>query len=277
MKEFTEELHERLINSLDELHQEYDRVLDLAEKACELIRVYLSELKDFVTEAGFVSEEEEITFFKQVKPRFYAQLIYYAKVYDIASRLPILIKEQKKHYRREFEKMHHYFEANQDFYRYYRQQATYMDASYFLRDRFDIKFFPDLSYLDSDTAFRTNKDYQMAKLLAYDMLNNWLETQLSGLEQADRNEHGELESIALPWTDTKAGLIELLYGIQCMGSLNNAHAGLTQIAKLLERAFNVDLGNYSRGFQEMSIRKKSRTPFLDRMREMLIKRMDEAN
>ena len=43
------------------------------------VRLYLVQLKAWVVGSGFSSPEEEIYFFKKVKPRFHCQFIYYAK------------------------------------------------------------------------------------------------------------------------------------------------------------------------------------------------------
>lgn len=45
----------------------------------------------------------------------------------------------------------------------------------------------------------------------------------------------------------------------------------------LEESFNVKVGNFYRVFQGQRIRKKSRTTFLDTLKENLIKRMDETD
>jgi hypothetical protein len=39
----------------------------------------------------------------------------------------------------------------------------------------------------------------------------------------------------------------------------------------------VELGNYYNSFQEMRLRKKSRTTFLDQLTEKLVQRMNEAD
>lgn len=275
MKAYFEKLYNQVSQAIDTIESEFHCPIERAERSSSVVRECIEKLKEYVSKTGFENNEEEITFFKEIKPKFFALLILYVKLYDIHTRMPIPIKEQRKLLKKELEKIHQYFDDQQEFYRYYRQRGSYMDESYFLRDRYDIKLLPDISYLDSDTTFRTSKDYQVAKIMAFDLLNDKLSTLLKDLEYQAGKDGPEISLASLPWTDTKAGLIEILYGLQCMGSLNNANAGLTQIARLLESAFQVSLGNYSRGFQEMSIRKKSRTPFLDRMREMVIKRMDE--
>ncbi len=60
------------------------------------------------------------------------------------------------------------------------------------------------------------------------------------------------------------------------GCFNNGKIPLTQIAAYFENIFNIDLGNnIARNFYDMRIRNQP-TPFLDRLREEIRKRMDNT-
>lgn len=90
------------------------------------------------------------------------------------------------------------------------------------------------------------------------------------LQQSDRTHK-------LHWTGSKASLIELVYALQCGGVFNNGNADLKQIATYFEQAFDVELGNYYRVFQDFRIRKNSRTQFIDELKKVLEKRMDDTD
>jgi len=83
--------------------------------------------------------------------------------------------------------------------------------------------------------------------------------------QRKRGKHG---------TDTKSGLIELLYALYATGVINHGKATVKDIAILLEQALNVNLSNYYRAIQNMRIRKINRTKFLDLLKSNLEKYMD---
>ncbi|MGC4038720.1 MAG: RteC domain-containing protein [Chitinophagaceae bacterium] len=85
------------------------------------------------------------------------------------------------------------------------------------------------------------------------------------------------QSSGLQWTGSKANLIELLYGLQITGVLNQSTATIKDIAGTFEKFFGVELGNVYNTFQEMRLRKKSRLPFLDLMKERLLQKMDEMD
>jgi hypothetical protein len=48
-----------------------------------VLRGAYNQLKTFFLSYNFQSEEEEIMFFKEIKPRLYFRLIYYHKLYNI--------------------------------------------------------------------------------------------------------------------------------------------------------------------------------------------------
>jgi hypothetical protein len=64
--------------------------------------------------------------------------------------------------------------------------------------------------------------------------------------------------------------------LYCRGSLNHGNADVKDIITELEYLFNVQLGNFYRTYFDMGIRKKSRTPYLDSLKETLERRMDEG-
>jgi hypothetical protein len=108
--------------------------------------------------------------------------------------------------------------------------------------------------------------------LAYEMLDSYL---MEAIEEASPIPVVlPATGAALTWTAPKGGLIELIYAFQSHGVFNGGDADIRMIAEYFQRTFNVNLGNLYRRFQEIRIRKKSRSFFLDQLRDKLIERMD---
>ncbi|GHT37055.1 hypothetical protein FACS189435_1230 [Bacteroidia bacterium] len=78
----------------------------------------------------------------------------------------------------------------------------------------------------------------------------------------------------MKWTAKKTDLIELLYALEMAGCFNNGHVSLSRIAAYFEEVFNTDLSHFPRDFYEMRIR-LDRMPFMDRLKTLLKKRMDD--
>ncbi len=78
----------------------------------------------------------------------------------------------------------------------------------------------------------------------------------------------------LQWTGNAIDLVELIYGINEMGCINNGNMPLKQLAPLLYKIFGVESKDCYRFYIDMKRRKNdSRTYFLDKMRETLNEKM----
>lgn len=78
----------------------------------------------------------------------------------------------------------------------------------------------------------------------------------------------------LQWTGNAIDLVELIYGINEMGCINNGNMPLKQLAPLLYRIFGIESKDCYRFYIDIKRRKsESRTYFLDRMQEKLNAKM----
>ncbi|MFT4018864.1 MAG: RteC domain-containing protein [Agriterribacter sp.] len=85
----------------------------------------------------------------------------------------------KKYLYNKLSKIKKYFDNNFEFYRYYRTNSTYLDHKYFIRGKYDIKLILDNYYFEADHSFSTSHDYKVAKIIANDLIQIYLEDQLS--------------------------------------------------------------------------------------------------
>ena len=87
-------------------------------------------------------------------------------------------------------------------------------------------------------------------------------------------QHNRNPASPLQWTGNAIDLVELIYGIDEMGCINNGNMPLKQLAPLLYKIFGVDSKDCYRFYTDIKRRKnESRTYFLDRMQEKLNERM----
>lgn len=275
-------IHQLLANLNEQINfidLEIDNPIQKCEKAIEVILTSIANLKKVVLKSNFKSEQEEIHFFKEIKSQFTSKLIYYNVLYKIEMKRPnggnrIL----KKYYNNELLKLKAFFDNELEFYKYYRSGNSYLDYKYFLRGKFDIKLSLDSYYFEADTDFSTSHDFKVAKILANDLLQLYLENQLIMIENKDNSEKSQRKpNIKLMWTGSKVALIELLYALQSEGVFNNGAVDLKDIAEYFEHIFEIDLGQYRRAFLEIRARKSERTKFITSLNETLLKRMDNAD
>src|SRR5690348_7886024 len=66
-----------------------------AFKSMQVCKELIERLKGQVLEFGFAGKEEEIYFFKEVKPAFQSKLLYFHKLFLLETGMPPGRKEQK--------------------------------------------------------------------------------------------------------------------------------------------------------------------------------------
>ncbi len=271
MIEFCQNIVTELEEEINLLSLDIVDQIFLAEKIIEISIDKIAKLKKFVAETGFGNQEEEIYFFKFLKPKVISKLVYYNAIYKIETKKPYgSDKILKKYLNNEIGKLKRFFDNNLEFYKYYRTNSTYLDLKYFVRGKHDIKLSLDTFYFEADHTFSTSHDYKVAKIIANDLIQVYLEDQLtnSGQKKVAANS-------SLNWTGSKTALTELIYALYAQGAFNNGNADIKIIAKVFENTFNIDLGDFYHTYMELKSRKINRTKFLDSLHDALIRKMDE--
>lgn len=279
MKLFSESLQSELDRQLELIPVESTNTIQNYEQAIKILIAGLEKLKTFFIKYKFQDKNEEIEFFRNIKPMFAAKLIYYNEIYNIETNKPYGSKKTlRKYYNTELLKLKTFFEENQEFYRYYRTNNRCLDKKYFVRGKYDIKLTLDSFYFQADQRFSTSHDYKLAKILSNDLIKTTLLSEIVKLEhKKDQMLSSLLPSKSQKWTGSKVELIELIYALHTEGVLNNGASGLKEITSFFESTFEIDLGQFHRVFLEIRNRKSERTKFLNTLKNKLITRMDEAD
>jgi len=280
VSEFTISLYEEMELNLAEIDIKDNAYLQNSRLSSGIILNYISRLKTFVNNYKFLTKDEEINFFKHLKPKFYSLLIYHQKVISILSHIPLTtLNEIKSYYLNELRKINDFFNSNHEFVTYYRSQTSSFDEIYFLRKEPDSWLLMNFEDYETDLNFTTIYDHKISKIVAFEFLSEFIKSTLAKLEIQHDQSGGQknIPQTNVNWTGSKVSLVELLYALQSAGSCNNGTIDLKQLANHFEKIFNIDLGNYYRVFQEMRIRKINRTTFLDQLKDRLIHRMDESD
>ena len=225
----------------------------------------INDMKAEVLKNGFVVEEEEIYFFKHIKPAFYAVQIYELSLHDLATRKPVGTCEMlRAYYEDELLYILRFFKTNAFHYYYYKTGATELDDRYFVRDAQPGRI-PIMDIIDPLPGFSTALDYTVAKFMAYERLQLYLVDQLTHLF-AETKLPAKRAARTLKWTGETINLAELAYGIWLTGQLNHGKASMAEIVRGLEDFFGVHIGDPHRRWQEIAQRKSvSPTKYLDLM------------
>lgn len=275
MNHFIAKVNKALNLQLQTIDFETDNIIEKSQKSYTCVSNALKQLKAFVLEYTFCNEQEEILFFKKQKPELYSKSIYYKRIVEIESLRPIGCHEEQEIYLREELKMlTHFFNQHKDFYKYYRMESTHLDDIYFLRKKNELK--QKMKGADIDENFSTGYDYTVAKIIAYNNLEVFLNKELERIQLKSQNPHvehlGILENIK--WTGSKISLYELIYSLCNTGALNNGNCEISELAELFEKMFNICLDDIYRGFQDIKLRSNP-TKFLDSLKDALLRKINE--
>jgi RteC protein len=249
--------------------------IEYADQCISICMQSIEELKNIFFKINFTTQQEEIQFFKEIKPIFFSQFIYFVTIRNIASNMPLGSDEMMKRYlRKELESIELYFINNIDFIKYYRSKKTFLDDKYYLRGQHDMALSTDFSYFISDHQFSTSHDLKLSELLAKELLAQYIKEEIDRIDhKTDTNLQDNKPKLA--WTHSKASLIELIYALQSMGAFNQSNCSVKEIATYFSSVFNIDLSHFYTTYQEIKERKGQQTPFLNSLQEQLQKRISE--
>lgn len=224
-----------------------------------------------------LTPDQESLFFKTIKPIPVGYMIYFLNLADFEINRPQNSpKKIKKYIQENIAHFQDYFIQHKTFYQYLLRQRTDRDAEYFIRSIGPVKFHPDALTYCMDQDFSSSHDFIAAKIFAHKLLIKRFNNELYRLKNTTKTQ-SEKPSTNLKWTGSKVDLIELIYALQAVGSINNGEVEIKEIATALQVAFNIELGDYYRTFIEIRARKINNTKFLDRLKQNLQNRMDQAD
>lgn len=279
MEKFTTLLITEMTVELQKIAVSADNQLQLAEQSFYAVEGVMKKLREYISTYAFGSEEEEIRFFKEIKPEVQKDLIFFQELLYIETRIPIgTDKARKRYLQRTLDRIQEYFEENSYLYNYYRSGDKILDRQYFVREPIQIPLLP-VSYSDIDPSFCTPYSYRLAKLLAMKKLRRHIKSILKGnkdITEPDLSAKGKPRRRRV-WTGPKAALKELILAMDAKGWVSHGEGGIKQLVTDFEEFFGTDLGNIYRELLGMALRKKGYTPHIDGLKEALENRIKEKH
>lgn len=264
-----EELYQSLEREL--AHIRKDNQIKYADQAVRICDKYLEQLRQMVLKTGFESTEEEINFFKKIKPKFLAKLLYHVWLYNLCIRKAEDTTESvRNQYHKSLKRIRAFRKQHHTFYRYIKSGDTFLDQKLFTRGNSEMNMYLDPDYYCFERSFSTSYDHVVAKLLANKAIVAYIQ------DESKTKSPTVMSSGMSPlnWTDSKVDLVELIYALHSAQSLNNGNVELSEIALVFEQVFQIELEDFYRTFADIKSRKTS-TKFLNLLRSHLVERIHE--
>ena len=266
-------------NSLNEIGKSNSEDAVKLEQGIAISKKTLNQIRLKIRNRAYISKKSEIKLFKHQKPFVHARLIYFicrSKFY--ADKPQSNIKEQRKFINRLIKKLERKKSKHTEFYRYYKNNDSSLDAVYFLRGNEQLEIVFNGDYINRDPQFSTSHDYLAAEVLAYGFLTRFYNKELEKLKIKESQQVGaEIRNPILnniTWTASKTDLVELVYALIASGAIKNGEVEIKKVVKACQLIFDIDLGNIYKTYTEIKAREKDQTKFLDNIKMCLLKKID---
>ena len=220
MKRFAEEILAKIDAEIRLRDCDVDFAMDNALYMVRFIAPMYEQLREMIISYSFPSAEDEICFFKELKPEILSKYIYFSKVYHIEEYLST-----------ELDKLTYFFRNNIEFYQYIRSQSTHLDHFYFTRKSIrssTIPSFESFQY-DTDPLFSTGYDYKLAKILCNKHLKVYLENRMAKLNNTEYKAVRSSKFSSMCFTGKKNALIELGYALVSSGDINHGNIEIKEL------------------------------------------------
>ncbi len=263
----------------DKLSSQMMRTADEAYEMTLFLKEMLSIIKARVLQDSFADEQQEIDFFKNIKPQILGKLIYYNKIFRIETTCPVsngkihqsyyenLLKNLKSEYKESI--------CNEDFYRYYRAGRTDRDHTYFRLGQINYHDGLKSGVFEIDLSFSTYYDNKIAYIIANELLYTYMLTKINPEENPDTILLNGDANKDISWTNSQNALIELIYALYASNSIAFGKIGIRKLALIFQVLFRPPLNDIHHSFHRMKTRAGSRTAFLDQLKISLEEYMDK--
>jgi hypothetical protein len=273
---YSKESYRELQRELAMLNLELENPLIQIDSACKLVDDAMSELKDYLIQYKFQSDEEEIEFYKDYMTEFLKDAVFYTEVFNLESIKKVGTKKSlRQYYEQELRSIQNYLDSHQTLYNYLLLENTDKDRTYFLRSSEAPVYKPSLFRHTLDTRFCPVFTLYFGRIKGVLEISKHIYAQLRKLNGNLTLGHSAKRP-QLNWTGKKVDLVELVYALKVSGVINHGRAEIREISRVFETLFGMNFQDIYRTYTEISIRKKSRTAFLDFLTERLEDHLEQG-
>jgi hypothetical protein len=187
MKNTGEQLYQTMM--VDILHCRQKSLDTNTETECcfQISNNYWAKLRREISKFDFTDSQDEIFFFKHIKPLFTSEIEYYgllhhAQLFKSGTNDPGKLQE---FWKRESKRLMRFRDENEDFYNYYKRGDTDYDETWFLRSNSDLSNFLTAASYDLDVKANTSHDWMIARIMALEKYDVYVRKEMAELEERE--------------------------------------------------------------------------------------------
>lgn len=138
MKEKFNRLYEDMMSDAKRLLRKELPELERVECCYRITESYWAQVKELCKEMKFADQNEEIEFFKDIKPKFTSQIEYFLILYEALLMVSknfseFSTQEALLFWENETKRYKRFYEKNEEFIMYYENDERNLDSQYFVR------------------------------------------------------------------------------------------------------------------------------------------------
>lgn len=171
-----------MLDSIEQCMQLSMPEMKKIERCFSIANTYWEKLKESLRGKDFESEEEEIAFFKNVKPLFTSQMEYYCILSEAILFVPDEKERARLYWIQERDRYQRFLRKYDVFFEYLQEGQNYFDSFYFLRKNYVLVQTWDLPIYDVEIEFCTTYDGLVRRFLAKKRYDEYAEYRLSLLK-----------------------------------------------------------------------------------------------
>lgn len=245
------------------------------EKCSEKVKVcqdLTGILRQLYQEASLDTVSKQIHFFKEVKPKFFSELHYNHRMITFYKDRPRgSTKLKDKYINQCLEEASSYMQKHCEFRNYINMKSVHLDEVYFTKREYCPKLHGSFEYpLEPD--FSSPADPTYSCLLAADRFMQFLKNEVFSLKNPTLDPSWDYKK-TLDWHGSKTDMVELVYALHASGRLKG---DLKHTFSVVEKAFNLDVGNYYRLYTDIKLKKNPHS-LLDDLKESLSEKVNIEN
>jgi len=176
----------------------------------QIVKAKLAKVASHLKKEPFTNQLQEVTYFKELSPRFYSCWIFAIAAYQLELHKPCGTLETCRSYlEEELRIIQRYFNQNAFYYHYYKSGATELDSVCFVRGK-QMESIPISEIHLTDNDLSTSFDLLFAKFIAYERLQGLIVSMLNGeqdLLRAPVKEEKSLPTTKINLSVDQIGLI----------------------------------------------------------------------
>jgi len=264
---------------LDTLFEEFNTKLEalifkeltMLERANMVIihcETTLADLRTLIDKEDFVSEQEEIKFFKVTKPYIFSHLVYYREMQSCLLQCRSRgDTRQKSFLDAEAQRVQSHLDQLLNLRLYMELGATDRDAFYFTRKGLQTPQLLQGSSYYQDPLFSTPMDEIWGRILGLKKYSRFLKE----LENETESDCADFYHKGSPFTFTQSptAAVELIYALKLAGYIDHGGFEIKAFTDFFSKVFNIEIRDPYSLFKQITQRKTHRTKHLQQLVDAL--------